>query len=221
MHIVPSGLDFGVGKKSRFGCGFRRQHKFYELPAEEIAYGLTSCDYFFYAAGACCFVIQVQRRIVVPTVFSSNLSSCSLGPCPPCPAQCRVACFCGAQQNVVRCGTQPRSCGGKCGRGLFCGIHYCQDPCHPGNCPPCTKKDTKKCACGMEQKLQLCEVKDWHCARWEEKAVWAIAWLLLTMAGQGEAWTLYFLLADLLWFVPSIHLEIFGLAIKWPCFPTC
>ncbi|OQV20499.1 NF-X1-type zinc finger protein NFXL1 [Hypsibius exemplaris] len=90
---------------------------------------------------------------------------CHPGPCPPCPAQCRVKCFCGQQQKVVRCGGKSWCCGKTCQKAINCGKHQCQEPCHDGECPPCAKKVSTKCACGRETALQLCRIGDWHCQR--------------------------------------------------------
>ncbi|GAU98606.1 hypothetical protein RvY_09730-2 [Ramazzottius varieornatus] len=90
---------------------------------------------------------------------------CHPGPCPPCPAQNLVTCFCGQQKTMVRCGTAKSSCGRNCSKPLSCGKHPCSKVCHDGECPPCPKKVSLQCVCGAEKNSQPCGTKEWHCQR--------------------------------------------------------
>lgn len=40
------------------------------------------------------------------------------------------------------------SCGNICQKELSCKNHYCQKPCHIGQCEPCKALDIKSCPCG-------------------------------------------------------------------------
>ena len=102
---------------------------------------------------------------------------CHPGPCPPCAASVRVACFCGREPHrLLRCSqlratlpaeqaAQPLaelsaagvvSCGARCGRALACGHHTCAQPCHAGPCPPCAEPIEAPCHCGRHTRTMAC-----------------------------------------------------------------
>ncbi|WFD20070.1 FKBP12-associated protein [Malassezia caprae] len=102
---------------------------------------------------------------------------CHPGPCPPCAATVRVACFCGREPaRLVRCSqlratltaeqaSQPLaelqhsglvSCGAVCGRALACGHHTCTQPCHAGPCAPCAHPIEAPCHCGRHTRAMAC-----------------------------------------------------------------
>jgi len=101
---------------------------------------------------------------------------CHPGPCPPCAATVRVACFCGREPaRLLRCSqlrasltaeqaSQPLaelphgvvSCGAVCGRALACGHHTCPQPCHAGPCAPCAQRIEAPCHCGRHTRAMAC-----------------------------------------------------------------
>lgn len=102
---------------------------------------------------------------------------CHPGPCPPCAASVRVACYCGRAPHLeLRC-SQLRaalgerahlplgeavaggavSCGAVCGRELACGRHVCTRPCHAGPCAPCdVELHDAPCHCGRHTRTMRC-----------------------------------------------------------------
>lgn len=46
-----------------------------------------------------------------------------------------------------------------------CGIHTCEEKCHPGECPRCPRMKNQKCECGSESKMIPCGEKEYHCAK--------------------------------------------------------
>lgn len=80
---------------------------------------------------------------------------CHPGPCPPCVAQGPlVHCWTGPPLHsfVIHtvCGRPlPKfSCKRPCGKLLSpCGIHKCEEECHPDGCSPCQYYQTRKCLC--------------------------------------------------------------------------
>ncbi|RZC41660.1 NF-X1-type zinc finger protein NFXL1, partial [Asbolus verrucosus] len=85
-------------------------------------------------------------------------------PCPPCPVTVSVSCYCGSQQpKTQRCNNKEWSCGNRCGKLLACQKHTCSDPCHFGDCHPCSKKSLQKCLCKNNQKLRDCATPTWKC----------------------------------------------------------
>ncbi|XP_036354494.1 transcriptional repressor NF-X1 homolog [Octopus sinensis] len=92
---------------------------------------------------------------------------CHPGACPPCPMSVQIHCFCGNTSKFDRCWRHNHtfSCQtGKCGKRLNCGVHYCQEICHPGDCRDCTEKMTvglsisliPDCFCGQESRQLEC-----------------------------------------------------------------
>lgn len=89
-----------------------------------------------------------------------------VGPCPPCPVTVNAKCYCGAKPpRLQRCSDKYWSCGGSCGKLLECGKHNCEDPCHGGDCKPCTKKSIQKCNCRSKAKLRDCSSPEWQCEK--------------------------------------------------------
>lgn len=88
---------------------------------------------------------------------------CHPGPCPPCPQFVKADCFCGAQTDMRRCGHKHFSCGKVCGKDLTCRIHKCQNGCHAGTCPPCTKSSLHSCRCGRVEEVRACAESDFLC----------------------------------------------------------
>lgn len=83
---------------------------------------------------------------------------CHPGPCPSCPKLVKCRCYCGAKEDVRRCGFKNFSCDGLCRRVLDCGAHRCNEICHDGDCPPCREKGVYKCQCGkIELERECCE----------------------------------------------------------------
>ncbi|GAQ89009.1 hypothetical protein KFL_004790030 [Klebsormidium nitens] len=90
---------------------------------------------------------------------------CHPGPCPPCPQLVTARCFCGAGEDVRRCGRQEWACGGMCGRKLACGKHSCKQPCHPGECPPCPEAGVFPCRCRKAAETRTCAQRDFSCGK--------------------------------------------------------
>lgn len=64
-----------------------------------------------------------------------------------------AVCYCGRSQRKVPCTPENSmvvfySCGNICGKELSCKNHFCQIPCHIGDCEPCKALDIKSCPCG-------------------------------------------------------------------------
>ncbi|KAL3282485.1 hypothetical protein HHI36_005668 [Cryptolaemus montrouzieri] len=77
--------------------------------------------------------------------------SCHTGPCPPCTILCKRWCYGGHEQRgTIPCHQENFSCGLACGKGMPCGKHKCNKPCHLGPCPlPCKQPCTfKRALCG-------------------------------------------------------------------------
>ncbi|CAH1758573.1 11714_t:CDS:2 [Entrophospora sp. SA101] len=88
-------------------------------------------------------------------------SLCHPGPCPVCPAMGPVQyCYCGREKYQFRCSdpnySSVKSCGKTCGRLLECGKHYCERPCHEGDCR-CEIIEKQKCYCGQSVREAKCE----------------------------------------------------------------
>ncbi|KAG0141960.1 hypothetical protein CROQUDRAFT_50994 [Cronartium quercuum f. sp. fusiforme G11] len=86
---------------------------------------------------------------------------CHPGSCPACAAVVETPCHCRKTQRVVRCSQLHPiqrhlnpindailSCGQPCGRRLNCGLHFCNLPCHVGDCEECEIVRDKSCYCG-------------------------------------------------------------------------
>lgn len=109
---------------------------------------------------------EICRKDLIPICGHKCLLLCHPGPCPPCPVTVNVTCFCGTQPpSTKRCSNKGWSCGCRCGKPLSCDKHTCSDPCHPGDCQPCSKKSIQKCMCGHQQKLRDCASPIWQCEK--------------------------------------------------------
>ncbi|KAB1217733.1 NF-X1-type zinc finger protein NFXL2 [Morella rubra] len=83
---------------------------------------------------------------------------CHPGPCPSCPKLVKSTCFCGAVNDVRRCGFKNFSCNNACSKLLDCGVHKCSETCHDGQCPPCRERGVYRCQCGrVELERECCE----------------------------------------------------------------
>lgn len=110
------------------------------------------------------FVILVKN-------LSSVMNSCLifssfLGPCPPCPQMVTVSCHCqkSAPQGR-RCSSRTWSCGQKCSKVLSCKEHQCEVVCHEGPCPPCPRKSTHMCQCGLKKEERPCHAIEFQCVK--------------------------------------------------------
>ncbi|OQR76638.1 NF-X1-type zinc finger protein-like [Tropilaelaps mercedesae] len=88
---------------------------------------------------------------------------CHPGPCPPCPKNIQVPCFCTKSKTTRRCSQKGWSCSTPCGKGLQCGLHECLQDCHAGPCLPCSKESVRKCNCQKDTKKVRCEEGVWKC----------------------------------------------------------
>lgn len=93
---------------------------------------------------------------------------CHFGPCAPCDEVETVRCYCGDEEKVVPCGWEPSAkkhcaseseswigrfaCDRVCRKTYECGIHQCQETCHPHPLSPvpCPSSPSviKTCPCG-------------------------------------------------------------------------
>eukprot|EP00051_Salpingoeca_urceolata_P023207 m.390341 g.390341 ORF g.390341 m.390341 type:complete len:977 (+) comp20077_c0_seq5:238-3168(+) len=90
---------------------------------------------------------------------------CHPGGCPPCPQTVRDApCYCGKARQSRRCGNKNFSCGKPCGKVLSCGVHRCSEPCHTGDCSPCSQTSVQSCSCGRNSKRVACASPPWNCS---------------------------------------------------------
>eukprot|EP01060_Flectonema_neradi_P035543 TRINITY_DN6575_c0_g1_i1.p1 TRINITY_DN6575_c0_g1~~TRINITY_DN6575_c0_g1_i1.p1 ORF type:complete len:648 (+),score=72.07 TRINITY_DN6575_c0_g1_i1:49-1992(+) len=77
--------------------------------------------------------------------------TCHPGPCRPCHLLSETKkCFCGSQTYRTGCSEidNGRECGSVCGKRLSCGLHFCKQNCHPGDCQPCLIAFEQTCFCG-------------------------------------------------------------------------
>ncbi|KAK9168132.1 hypothetical protein Syun_000272 [Stephania yunnanensis] len=88
---------------------------------------------------------------------------CHPGPCPSCPKLVKARCFCGAVEDVRRCGFKNYSCNGVCSKVLDCGVHYCLETCHEGACPPCRAKGVYRCQCAGVEEERQCFEREFRC----------------------------------------------------------
>ncbi|KAK8939380.1 NF-X1-type zinc finger protein NFXL2 [Platanthera guangdongensis] len=90
---------------------------------------------------------------------------CHPGACPPCPKLITARCFCGSQEDLLRCTHKHFSCNQLCPRLLPCHTHSCTERCHDGPCPPCQVKGLYKCVCGKTEEERVCADRDFRCGR--------------------------------------------------------
>lgn len=109
---------------------------------------------------------------------------CHEGACKKCEVKLCQECFCAREKRVIICGTgelvpkeeyedenvvlrqKTFSCKELCGRVLSCGNHLCEDPCHLGECKPCslTPDNVLSCPCKkVEIEVLLGEAKRTSC----------------------------------------------------------
>lgn len=62
-----------------------------------------------------------------------------------------------------RCGHSKFSCGRECKKVLSCGKHKCENACHDGDCPPCSKTAVHKCQCGKTSAIRACAESNFRC----------------------------------------------------------
>ncbi|KAI8834100.1 hypothetical protein BC829DRAFT_75975 [Chytridium lagenaria] len=70
-------------------------------------------------------------------------------------------CFCGHDVPADDGFVKPHSCGNTCSRhgsDVWCD-HPCEEICHPGPCPPCTKTAVDYCYCKSESFPRMCSLK--------------------------------------------------------------
>ncbi|CAH1109198.1 unnamed protein product [Psylliodes chrysocephalus] len=84
---------------------------------------------------------------------------CHPGPCPDCTNMISKSCGCGSTKQMVKCSTDvDLVCNSTCNKVLECGLHHCQEICHPGDCQPCNKTILQECYCAKEgRKVPCCE----------------------------------------------------------------
>jgi len=103
-------------------------------------------------------------KLLVPTCRHKCNLLCHPGPCPPCPQTVLISCYCGkSTPTTKRCSASAWSCNTECGKLLSCGIHSCQDLCHPGSCSPCKKTSIRSCCCGKAKEPRPCSSPPWKC----------------------------------------------------------
>ncbi|KAG7999105.1 hypothetical protein I3843_01G290000 [Carya illinoinensis] len=89
---------------------------------------------------------------------------CHPGPCPSCPKLVKSVCFCGAVNDVRRCGFKKFFCNNVCSKLLDCGVHRCTETCHDGPCPPCRARGVYRCQCGkVEEAERECCERNFRC----------------------------------------------------------
>ena len=75
-----------------------------------------------------------------------------------------VSCFCKkTAPQGRRCSSQTWSCGKKCSKLLSCKEHKCEEVCHDGPCPPCPRKSTQSCRCGLKKQERPCHAIEFQC----------------------------------------------------------
>ncbi|XP_077984309.1 NF-X1-type zinc finger protein NFXL1-like [Glandiceps talaboti] len=107
---------------------------------------------------------QTCNKVLQPRCGHSCLLLCHPGACPPCPTTVRMSCYCGRKPAVIRrCSAKEWSCGQVCAKQLGCRQHYCQQPCHKGDCASCEKQSIQYCLCGKERAQRPCSSPEWQC----------------------------------------------------------
>lgn len=70
---------------------------------------------------------QTCGKRIVPECGHICLLLCHPGPCPPCPKQINIRCYCNQSGPTARrCGFKGWSCGKKCSKLLSCQQHRCE-----------------------------------------------------------------------------------------------
>ncbi|KAG8133164.1 hypothetical protein E2320_010987 [Naja naja] len=87
---------------------------------------------------------------------------CHSGKCLPCELTVKQVCYCGSTSREVLCGASEDwfSCLRTCGKKLSCGMHSCEQVCHPQPCQPCPRLPqlVHCCPCGQTSLSKLLEL---------------------------------------------------------------
>ncbi|XP_026556817.1 transcriptional repressor NF-X1 isoform X1 [Pseudonaja textilis] len=87
---------------------------------------------------------------------------CHSGKCLPCELTVKQVCYCGSTSREVLCGASEDwfSCLRTCGKKLSCGMHSCEQVCHPQPCQPCPRlpQIVHCCPCGQTSLSKLLEL---------------------------------------------------------------
>jgi len=67
-------------------------------------------------------------------------------------------------EYTLPCTEDVKSCGMTCGKLLACGVHYCTQRCHSGECETCRQLIVKTCRCGRSKREILC-TQELRCER--------------------------------------------------------
>ena len=76
---------------------------------------------------------------------------CHPGPCRPCHLMSELKyCYCGAVTYRTGCSEvdSGKKCDSVCNKRLSCGLHFCKQKCHPGDCQSCEVTFEQTCFCG-------------------------------------------------------------------------
>lgn len=89
------------------------------------------------------------------------LESCHPGPCGECMSSVDKIkkCCCGKtdlKEKRTSCLDPIPTCSSLCEKALKCGVHFCAEKCHEGECPKCLVKVEQKCRCGSSQRTIEC-----------------------------------------------------------------
>ncbi|XP_035208182.1 transcriptional repressor NF-X1-like [Stegodyphus dumicola] len=89
---------------------------------------------------------------------------CHPGPCPPCLIVVHKTCACGKTPITSPCNrVVEETCKNVCDKVLNCGLHRCENICHPGKCPSCTVTVSQKCFCGKSSRSVVCTLESAKC----------------------------------------------------------
>ncbi|CAF1291687.1 unnamed protein product [Rotaria sordida] len=107
---------------------------------------------------------QTCGKRLIPECGHICLLLCHPGPCPPCPKQVNVRCYCNQSGPTARrCGFKGWSCGKICSKLLSCQQHRCEQICHSGECLPCQKTSIQTCLCGKTKAIRNCNELNFQC----------------------------------------------------------
>ncbi|XP_015921379.2 NF-X1-type zinc finger protein NFXL1 [Parasteatoda tepidariorum] len=107
---------------------------------------------------------KICEKRLVPDCGHSCSLLCHPGPCPPCPKTVAISCCClKSKAALKRCSYKEWTCGTKCQKVLPCNVHYCQELCHKGFCPPCKLQKIQTCECGAKSQSRPCTDVIWKC----------------------------------------------------------
>jgi len=109
---------------------------------------------------------QTCGKRLIPECGHICLLLCHPGPCPPCPKQVNVRCYCEQSGPTARrCGFKGWICGKKCSKLLSCQQHRCEQICHPAECPPCGRTSLQTCLCGKTKSMRNCNEAIFQCEK--------------------------------------------------------